>query len=107
MNRLLRTTSPPPELTPVATMPYMVEGMVKMQIPEGTQSGTVLRLRGKGVPTVGSSARGDQYVKIFVEVPTRLSDRQRGLLEDFAEEGGIEVSPKTKSFVDKLRDLFD
>lgn len=84
-----------------------LEGTVKVQIPEGTQSGTVLRLRGKGVPTVGSSARGDQYVKIFVEVPTRLSNRQRGLLEEFAEEGGIEVSPKTKSFVDKLRDLFD
>ncbi len=84
-----------------------LEGTVKMQIPEGTQSGTVLRLRGKGLPTLGSSARGDEYVRIFVEVPSRLSDRQRELLEQFAAEGGIEISPKTKSFLEKLRDLFD
>jgi molecular chaperone DnaJ len=51
--------------------------------------------------------RGDIFVRIFVEVPTRLTDRQRQLLEDFANESGTEVSPVHRRFVDKLRDLFD
>jgi molecular chaperone DnaJ len=51
--------------------------------------------------------RGDIFVRIFVEVPTRLTDRQRQLLEDFADESGTEVSPVHRRFVDKLRDLFD
>ncbi len=84
-----------------------LEGKVSLRIPEGTQSGKTLRLRGKGVPPVGSSTRGDQLVRIFVEVPTRLTDRQRELLEQFAEESDTAVSPVTKGFLDKLRDLFD
>ena len=84
-----------------------LEGKVKMRIPEGTQPGKVLRLRGKGLPSLGGRGRGDQLVHIFVEVPTRLTDRQRELLEQFAEETDTEVSPVTKGFLDKLRDLFD
>jgi molecular chaperone DnaJ len=84
-----------------------LEGKVKMKIPEGTQSGKVLRMRGKGVPGLRSPARGDQLVHIFVEVPTRLTGKQRELLEEFAKETGTETSPVTKGFLDKLRDLFD
>ena len=84
-----------------------LEGPVTMRVPEGTQSGKVMRLRGKGLPAVGTTARGDQLVHVFVEVPTKLSPRQRELLEEFAEEAGTEVSPMTKGFLDKLRDLFD
>jgi molecular chaperone DnaJ len=84
-----------------------LEGKVKLRVPEGTQSGKVLRLRGKGLPSLGSATRGDQLVRIFVEVPTKLSDRQRELLQQFAEESGIEASPVTKGFMDKLRDLID
>jgi molecular chaperone DnaJ len=84
-----------------------LEGKVKLKIPEGTQSGKVLRMRGKGVPAVRSAARGDQLVHIFVEIPTRLTAKQRGLLEQFAEATGTETSPVTKGFLDKLRDLFD
>jgi molecular chaperone DnaJ len=83
-----------------------LDGKVTMRIAEGTQSGTVLRLRGKGVPTLRQTTRGDQLVRIFVEVPTKLTDSQRQLLEQFADETGAEVSPATKGFVDKLRDLF-
>jgi molecular chaperone DnaJ len=83
-----------------------LEGKVTLRVPEGTQSGTVMRLRGKGLPALRSSARGDQLVRIFVEVPTRITDRQRELLEQFAAESGHEVSPQHKSFLDKLRDLF-
>jgi len=83
-----------------------LEGKVGMRIPEGTQSGTVLRLRGKGLPALGAQTRGDQFVRIFVEVPSKLSGKQRELLEAFAEASGTDVSPQHKSFVDKLRDLF-
>jgi molecular chaperone DnaJ len=84
-----------------------LEGKVKLQIPPGTQSGKVMHLRGKGLRTVWSSARGDQLVHIFVETPTKMTERQRELLEAFAEESDTTVSPRTKGFLDKLRDLFD
>jgi molecular chaperone DnaJ len=83
-----------------------LEGKVNLRIPEGTQSGTVMRLRGKGLPALRSSARGDQLVRIFVEVPTKLTDRQRELMDQFAAETGHDVSPQSKGFLDKLRDLF-
>ncbi|NNL65435.1 MAG: molecular chaperone DnaJ [Myxococcales bacterium] len=84
-----------------------IDGKVTVRIPEGTQSGKTIRLRGKGVPTLTSSGRGDQLCRIFVEVPTKLTEQQRQLLEQFAEESDTEVSPVTKGFLDKLRDLFD
>jgi molecular chaperone DnaJ len=92
-----------------------LEGKVVMRIPEGTQSGRVLRLRSKGLPPLRprmdneqvKKMRGDLFVRIFVEVPTKLNDRQRELLQEFAEESGTEVSPTAKGFLDKLRDLFD
>jgi molecular chaperone DnaJ len=84
-----------------------VEGKVKLQIPAGTQSGKVMRLRGKGLRTLRSSARGDQLVRVFVETPTKLTKRQRELLEAFAEECDTEISPVTKGFLEKLRDLFE
>jgi molecular chaperone DnaJ len=83
-----------------------LDGKVTLRVAEGTQSGTLMRLRGKGVPTLRQSARGDQIVRIFVEVPTRLTDRQRELLEQFADVTDTEVSPASKSFMEKLRDLF-
>jgi molecular chaperone DnaJ len=84
-----------------------VDGKVTLQIPPGIQSGKRMRLRGKGVRTLRSAARGDQLVHIFVETPTKLTARQRELLEAFAEESDTEVSPATKGFLDKLRDLFE
>jgi molecular chaperone DnaJ len=84
-----------------------IEGKVKLQIPAGTQSGKVMRMRGKGLRTLRSPTRGDELVHIFVETPTRLTARQRELLEAFAEESDTTVSPVTKGFLDKLRDLFE
>ncbi len=92
-----------------------LDGKVKLQIPEGTQSGRVLRLRGKGLPPLQprmdsaqlARMRGDLYVRVFVEVPTKLNTQQRELLEEFASITGTEVSPASKGFVDKLRDFFD
>jgi len=84
-----------------------LEGKVNLRIPEGTQSGKVLRLRSKGLPSLRGGQRGDQFVRIFVEVPSKLSSRQREILEQFAEETGTETSPVTKGFLDKLKDLFE
>ena len=84
-----------------------LEGVVSLKIPAATQSGKTFRLRGKGLPSLRSAARGDQIVEIFVETPSKLTRRQRELLEEFAAEGGHDVSPVTKGFMDKLRELFD
>jgi molecular chaperone DnaJ len=64
-------------------------------------------MRGKGVPTLRSSRRGDQLVHVYVEVPTRLNARQRGLLEQLAEESGGLAAPASRGFMDKLRDIFE
>lgn len=87
-----------------------LEGRVRMRVPEGTQSGRVMRMRGKGMPR-GSSAgavRGDQLVRVTVETPTALTSKQRELLERFAAEAGEESigHPQQRGFLAKLRDIF-
>ena len=62
-----------------------IDGKVKYDISEGTQSGTKFRLRGKGVPKINSSQRGDQYVTVVVEIPKNLNDKQKDLLKQFAD----------------------
>jgi molecular chaperone DnaJ len=84
-----------------------LEGKLTLRIPEGTQTGRAMRLKGKGLPSLRSQSRGDQLVVVFVETPTKLTRRQRELLESFAAEGGGEASPATRSFLDKLRDLWE
>ena len=80
-----------------------LDGKVKYSIPEGTQTGTVFRLKGKGIPMLRRSGRGDQYVKVIVEIPTHLSQKQKDLLRQF--EGGLKSTnhTKQKSFFDKMR----
>ncbi|MEJ8554310.1 molecular chaperone DnaJ [Tepidibacter sp. Z1-5] len=82
-----------------------LDGKVKYKIPEGTQTGTVFRLREKGIPRLRSKTRGDQYVKVVVEVPKRLSEKQKDLLKQFAKESGEEVHEQRKNFFDKMKDL--
>lgn len=84
-----------------------LQGKREITVPGGTQSGDTLRLSGEGVPRLGGGPRGDQLVRIFVEVPTRLSQEQRELYERLAEISGTEVTPRRMGFLDKLRDLFD
>jgi molecular chaperone DnaJ len=84
-----------------------LDGKAKLKIPAGTQSGKVLRMRGKGVSTLRSSGRGDQLVHVYVEVPTRLTARQRELLEELAEESGGLAAPTSRGFLGKLRDIFE
>jgi len=90
-----------------------VDGEVELLIPTGTQTGKVFRLRGKGVPRLRSdgsnSGRGDQLVYIQVEIPTKLTERQRELFEELAESLGSEVQPQRnngKGFFDRVMDFF-
>ena len=65
-----------------------VDGEVKLKVPAGTQSGKQFRLSGRGVPVLNGTGRGDHIVHVAVETPTKLSARQRELLEQFAAESG-------------------
>lgn len=64
-----------------------VNGKVKLKIPEGTQPGTIIRIKEKGVPHVRGNAKGDHYVRIGVEIPQKLSKKQKELLKEFQEAG--------------------
>lgn len=68
-----------------------LDGKVKYKIPEGTQTGTTFRLKGKGIPHLNSGGRGDQFVTVVVETPKNLSARQKELLKQFADT--LEESP--------------
>lgn len=82
-------------------------GKMKVRVPPATQPGSVLRVRGKGVPHRMRSGAGDQLVEVQLEVPTHLSPRAKELIEQLGQELGTDVQPKQRSFVDKLKDLFD
>ena len=82
-----------------------VDGPSKLSIPNGTQPGKILRMRGKGVPYLRRDGRGDQLVIINVETPTRLNKEQRELFEQLAESLGTEVKPQERNFLDSLRDF--
>jgi len=66
-----------------------LDGKVKYTVPEGTQSGTVFRLKGKGIPHLHSSGRGDQFVTVIVDIPKGLNGTQKELLEKFGESMGM------------------
>lgn len=80
-----------------------IDGDVKYEIPAGTQSGTMFRLRGKGIPVVNGRGRGDQLVNIIVDIPKSLNEKQKEALRLFMEASGemVDESGK-KSFMDKF-----
>ena len=83
-----------------------IDGKVKYTLPEGTQSGTTFRLKGKGIPSINGRGRGDQYVTVNVQVPTGLTHEQKEALRAYGEAMG-ELSPGpmegVKSFFDKKK----
>lgn len=83
-----------------------LEGKVKYKITEGTQSGTIFRLKNRGIQNPKGYGKGDQYVKVVVEIPKNLTDKQKEILKQFAAEGGEEIHEKRKSFFDKVKDVF-
>ena len=82
-----------------------VHGKVKLKVPAGTQSGTVLRLRGKGAPRLRGSGMGDQHVTVRVVTPKHLTDKQREAMQIFAKEAGTHVEGEG-NFFDKMKDAF-
>jgi len=78
----------------------------RLSVPEGTQSEKVLRIKDEGIPNVHGQGQGDLLVKILLETPIRLSDRQKKLLEDFAKLETEHNSPRKKTFFDKMKSFF-
>ena len=78
-----------------------IDGKVKYSIPEGTQTGTVFRLKGKGIPVLNGRGRGDQYVTVSIETPRNLNKEQKEALRKFSETVGENNYEKRKSFFKK------
>ncbi len=83
-----------------------IDGKVEYKVPEGTQSGTVFRLRGKGIQYLNGKGRGDQYVKVNVEIPKRLTRTQREALKKFEETLKDENYEQRKGFFKTLKEMF-
>jgi molecular chaperone DnaJ len=79
-------------------------GKVKYTVPEGTQTGTVFRLRNQGIQHLRSNSRGDLYVRVNIEVPRRLNEKQKELIQQFEELIG--ETEQRKSFFEKMKDVF-
>ena len=84
-----------------------LEGIEKFDIPEGTQTGSRFKIKNKGVPNVRGVGRGDLYFTVDVKVPTDLSEKQRELLLQFAEESGEDLKEHKKGFFKKVKDAFN
>ncbi len=80
-----------------------LDGTSKIKIPHGTPSGRIFHIKGKGFTRVGGHVRGDQVVRVYVDVPRKLTPRQKELLEEFTQSDGDEVA---KTFKEKIKDLF-
>ncbi|MFH1776865.1 MAG: molecular chaperone DnaJ [Candidatus Omnitrophota bacterium] len=83
-----------------------LNGKVMMKVPQGTQSGKIFRLRGKGISDLHGYGPGDQLVRVAVEVPTSLNARQKQLLEEFAKISNDNIHPQIKSFFEKAKKIF-
>lgn len=87
-------------------VPSVFHQSCRITIPEGTQSGKIFRVKGEGFPNVHGHGKGDLLVRIFVETPTGLGDRQKELLQEFSELEVPNNQPKRKGFLDKIKDFF-
>ena len=83
-----------------------LDGKVSYNLPEGTQTGTVFRLREKGIPKLRSNSRGDQYVKVIIDTPKKLNDEQKELLRKFDESCGNKVHEKQRTWKSKIDNFF-
>ena len=84
-----------------------IDGPVSIKIPEGTQNGKELRIRGRGVPYLNDRGRGDLVVKVMVQIPRKLNRAQRELVAKLAETMAIENKPTSASLLEKMKDLFN
>ena len=84
-----------------------IDGPVSLKIPEGTQSGKELRVRGRGVPFLNEKGHGDLVVKVLVQVPRKLSRAQRELVQKLAELMNVDNKPTSPSLLEKMKELFN
>jgi molecular chaperone DnaJ len=82
-----------------------LDGMAKLEIPAGTQTGTILTLKEKGIPHLRGHGKGDLKIRLTIITPKKLSDKQRQLLLEFAKLGGESIKPASQSFVKKVKDV--
>ena len=87
------------------TVPTL-EGKVSYKVPAGTQPGTVFRLRGKGVVDVHGGRKGDLYVKVTIEIPTKLNSEQKKIVKELGEKVGLDCYKKKSGWAQKLKDFF-
>jgi molecular chaperone DnaJ len=84
-----------------------IDGPVNLKIPEGSQSGREVRVRGRGVPYLNDKGNGDLIVKLVVQIPKKLSRAQRELVAKLAESLTVENRPTSPSLIEKMKDLFN
>ena len=84
-----------------------IDGPVSLKIPEGTQSGRELRIRGRGVPILNGKGNGDLIVKVIVEIPRKLTRTQRDLVGQLAESLAVDNKPASPTLIEKMKDLFN
>jgi molecular chaperone DnaJ len=84
-----------------------IDGPISLKIPEGTQSGRELRLRGRGVPHLNEKGIGDLIVKVVVEIPRKLTRTQRELVSQLAESMAVDNKPASPGLIEKMKDLFN
>ena len=83
-----------------------IDGRVSYQVREGTQPGDVFKFKGKGIPYINGRGRGDQYVRVVVEVPKNLSQKQKDVLTEFEDTSEEKNYTKRKTFFDKIKAMF-
>ena len=83
-----------------------LKGDVSLNIPPGTQPGSALRIKGKGIPDLRGYGTGDQIVEVDVQIPKKLTPRQKELLEEYAKISGEEIDTGSGSFFQKVKDIF-
>jgi len=84
-----------------------LEGEHTLKVPEGTQSGTTLKIRGRGVPVLNGHGKGDLFVEVRVQTPTKLNKRQRELLQELQGTTPIENKPERRSILGKVKEMFN
>jgi molecular chaperone DnaJ len=83
-----------------------LDGEHTLKVPDGTQSGTTIRIRGKGVPVLNGHGKGDLFVEVRVQTPSKLNKRQRELLQELEGTTRVENKPQRRTLLGKVKDIF-
>ena len=83
-----------------------IDGKIQYTVPEGTQTGTMFRMKGKGIPNINGRGRGDQFVRVNVEVPKRMNERQKEALRTFEAAMEDKNYERRSGFFDKMKNHF-